>query len=89
MNGKRLALPRSLCTDVPTPSGKIGRGFFLREGGRLYTGYLPRCNKEIDQEKCITKVQHNLSQKSNQLKIRRTGTGKQLFIEFQEISFKH
>ena len=27
---------RSLCTDVPTPSGKIGRGllsrFFLREG---------------------------------------------------------
>ena len=35
----------SLCTDVPPPSEKIGRReslfsrFFLREGGRLYTGY--------------------------------------------------
>ena len=33
----------SLCTDVPSPSGKIGRRdllsrFFLREGGCLYTG---------------------------------------------------
>ena len=29
----------SLCTDVPPPSGKILSRFFLREGGRLYTGY--------------------------------------------------
>ena len=32
-------LNTSLCTDVPPPSEKIGRrDFFLREGGRLYTG---------------------------------------------------
>ena len=30
----------SLCTDVPTPSEKNREKiFFLREGGRLYTGY--------------------------------------------------
>ena len=32
-------LNTSLCTNVPPPSEKIGRkDFFLREGGRLYTG---------------------------------------------------
>ena len=32
-------LNTSLCTDVPPPSEKIERrDFFLREGGRLYTG---------------------------------------------------
>ena len=43
---QRITIPidPSLCTDVPPRSGKIGRGnvvsrFFLREGGRLYTGY--------------------------------------------------
>lgn len=50
---------------------------------------LPGCNKEIDLEKCIRKIQHNLSQKSDHLEIRRMGTGKQLIIQFQEISFKH
>ena len=31
-------LNTSLCTDVPPPSENIGRDFFLREGGCLYTG---------------------------------------------------
>ena len=36
----------SLCTDVPPPSEKkiSSPDFFLREGGRLYTGYF------VDQE---------------------------------------
>ena len=38
----------SLCTDVPPPSGKIGRGdsrlpIFPEEGGRLYTGNVETC----------------------------------------------
>ena len=47
VNQQGLSL-HSLCTDVPPPSAKIGRSlfsrFFLRKGGRLYTGYLYMIN---------------------------------------------
>jgi len=42
----------SLCTDVPLPSGKIGRGDstdFSEGGERLYTGY-----EESFGEKCLS-----------------------------------
>ena len=43
----------SQCTDVPLPQNKTGEEtllpiFFLREGGRLYTGYKQSINLSIN-----------------------------------------